>query len=144
MQSQLSRLISAQATASITFMALRTVVEKTPKCESAHTQGVEQDVLQIGSPFLISWPSFTRTSTTTPDIGAPTEPGSAVAFSRDTVSTAEFLSSTDTARTCHAASFSLVQERLSNSVTHFTIHLKPDVTLRTALDHRANSHQPYD
>ena len=33
------------------------------------------------------------------NIGAPTDPGSAVAFSRETVSTAEFLSSTDTART---------------------------------------------
>ena len=54
---------------------------------------------QIGSPFLISAPSFTRTSTTTPDMGAPTDPGSDVAFSRDTVSTAEFLSSTETART---------------------------------------------
>jgi len=32
-------------------------------------------------------------------MGAPTEPGSDVAFSRETVSTAEFLSSTDTART---------------------------------------------
>jgi hypothetical protein len=54
---------------------------------------------QTGSPFRISWPSLTLTSTTTPDMGAPTEPGSAVAFSRETVSTAEFLSSTDTART---------------------------------------------
>ena len=54
---------------------------------------------QTGSPFLISAPSLTLTSTTTPDIGAPTEPGSAVAFSRETVSTAEFLSSTETART---------------------------------------------
>ena len=48
---------------------------------------------------MISWPSLTLTSTTTPDIGAPTEPGTEVAFSREIVSTAEFLSSTDTART---------------------------------------------
>lgn len=48
---------------------------------------------------MISCPSLTLTSTTTPDIGAPTEPGAVVAFSRETVSTAEFLSSTDTART---------------------------------------------
>ena len=44
---------------------------------------------QTGSPFIISWPSLTLTSTTTPDIGAPTEPGSDVAFSRETASTAE-------------------------------------------------------
>lgn len=29
-------------------------------------------------------------------------------------------------------------------MTHFTIHLEPDVTLRTALDHRTDSHQPDD
>lgn len=63
----------------------------------------QPDSPQMGSPFLISAPSFTRTSTTTPDIGAPTEPGSDVAFSRETVSTAEFLSSTDKARTCSSA-----------------------------------------
>lgn len=35
----------------------------------------------------------------TPDIGAPTEPGSLEAFSRVTVSIAALLSSTETART---------------------------------------------
>lgn len=57
------------------------------------------DKIQIMSPRLISWPSVTLTSTTTPDIGAPTDPGSEVALSRVTASTATDLSSTGTART---------------------------------------------
>lgn len=51
-----------------------------------------------GSPALISIPSWTRTSTTTADMGEPMDPGSEVAFSRRTVSMAAFLSSTWTAR----------------------------------------------
>jgi hypothetical protein len=82
----------------LTFMALKTV-DVNNKLESTPDPASRRNLPQTGSPFLISWPSLTRTSTTTPDMGAPTEPGSEVAFSRETVSTAEFLSSIETART---------------------------------------------
>ena len=78
-------------------MALMTVDEK--KIRKHPRSRFLGHAPQIGSPFLISWPSLTRTSTTTPDMGAPTEPGSLEAFSREIVSTAEFLSSIETART---------------------------------------------
>lgn len=98
-------------------------------------------VPQTGSPFLISWPSLTRTSTTTPDIGAPTDPGSFVAFSRDTDSTAELLSSTDTARIwkipvrTHSCGFS------RRKATYLSIDFEPDITLSTALHNRTDGHQ---
>lgn len=42
-------------------------------------------MMAMMSPALMSWPSETRISTTTPAMGEPTEPGSLVAFSRVTL-----------------------------------------------------------
>ena len=98
---------------------------------------------QRGSPFFISWPSFTLTSTTTPDIVAPTDPGSLVAFSRETVSTAEFLSSMATARTCSLQICqALVNERRRS--VYLSIYFEPNVSLGLAFDNRTDGHQTDD
>jgi hypothetical protein len=91
---------------------------------------------------LISWPSFTLTSTTTPDMGAPTDPGSDVAFSRETVSTAEFLSSTETARTYGTGGTCQRNIRMSQlSRANLAVNFEPDVTLCTPLHNRSDGHQ---
>ena len=94
---------------------------------------------------MISCPSLTLTSTTTPDIGAPTEPGSEVAFSRETVSTAEFLSSTDTARTYTSEHISVKFSCSVNCLSHYlAVDFEPDVTLGTALNDGSYCHQTDD
>jgi len=124
-----------------TFMALRT----NGKILFSTLNSVQPGVFhlpQTGSPFLISWPSLTLTSTTTPDIGAPIEPGSEVAFSRDKVSTAELLSSTDTARTCHNFVNNDLATRLK--VRHLSVDFEPHIALCATFDDRTNSHETDD
>ena len=82
---------------------------------------------------------------TTPDIGAPTEPGSEVAFSRETVSTAEFLSSTGTARTCTSEGVSVrFLYDVICSQHYLAIDFEPDVTLGAALNDGSYCHQTDD
>ena len=103
------------------------------------------DKILIISPFLISWPSFTLTSTTTPDIGAPTDPGSEVAFSRLTVSTAADLSSTGTART-YAGKIKINLKFIlkSYTISHLSIDFEPNVTDALAFHDWPDSEQTND
>lgn len=78
-------------------------------------------------------------------MGAPTEPGSEVAFSRETVSTAEFLSSTDTART-YISEYTSVEFSCNVSCLrrYLAVDFEPDVALGTALNDGSYCHQTND
>lgn len=76
-------------------------------------------------------------------MGAPIDPGSFVAFSRETVSTAEFLSSTDTARTYEQEiSLDLYRDLLVK--IYLSIDFEPNISLCTTLNNGSNGHEADD
>ena len=66
-----------------------------------------------------------------------------MAFSRDTVSTAEFLSSTETARTLNRKLNNNTMTKWKNE-TYFPVNLEPHISLSTTLNDRADGHQSND